>query len=104
MTSLCKDNLNKTLIVKRLPQNFSQNTNWSYNNYNEENDRDIDLTVVPEKSILNSPKKIAERIHHQNSLYDKGIYSENRYKGFHTSELNTQLIDDVNEIKSSSKF
>ena len=82
MTSLCKDNLNKTLIVKRLPQNFSQNTNWSYNNYNEENDRDIDLTVVPEKGILNSPKKIAERIHHQNSLYDKEFIRKTDTKVF----------------------
>ena len=104
MASLCEDNLNKTLIIKRLPQNFCQNTNCSYNNYNEENDRDIDFTVVPEQKNFISPKKIAERTHHQHSFNDKKIYSENRYKGFHNSESNTQLIDDVTEEKVHRSF
>ena len=36
LESLSKENLNKTFIVKILSENFCQNTNRSYNNYNEQ--------------------------------------------------------------------
>ena len=97
MESLYKENLNKTLIIKLLSENFCQNINCSHNKYDKENDRNIDFKVSPEQNNFISPKKIANSIHYQNSSYDKRIYSESRYKFLQSSQSNTQLIDSTIE-------